>query len=357
MKRSAAPGTAAGLVVPLRAGALSGLMYLSYLFAFGYLVPVQYAFARGGARTGLAAAGISLAVVATGQLGRAISIGADFAPMLAMGMLPPAVLLAALSAVNLIRRPARAQLRILAATLLIASLAVPAISGIASDAENTRWIVRAVTRTLESAGAAAGAASAGGMQAAEVEALATEAVASTLRVVTRGFGAICLAYLGGSWWLGRLIAARRMPAGRALAGTAQPAVPAAVQEPAPESEAAGHEPLSRFSLPEWFVWPVLAAWAALFATLVLKVEGLAADAAWNVALIGAACYAAQGLAVISFLSTTRWNFPRALRAGVAMLVAAALVVPGLATLLAVVLPLLGISEVWIPFRRNKGAHA
>lgn len=355
MNRSGASGDVPGLAVPLRSGLLSGMMYLSYLFTFAFLVPVQYAFSRGGARSGVIAAGFSLAVVAAGQVGRALSIGADFLPMLAMGMVPPLVLVAALAAVNLVGKPAAAGMRIIAATLLIGAVAVPAISGIASDPENTRWIVLAVTRTLENAGAVAASAPAGtgtagpaaavGLQGPELEAIATEAVASTLRAVTRGFGAICLAYLGGSWWLGRRFAARR-----AL-------IPPVAQGQATETDRAGYEPLARFSLPEWFVWPALAAWAALLATLVFKVSGLAADAAWNVALIGAACYAAQGLAVISFLSTTRWNFPRALRAGVAMLAAAALVVPGLAMLLAVVLPLLGISEVWIPFRRNKGAHA
>ncbi len=78
--------------------------------------------------------------------------------------------------------------------------------------------------------------------------------------------------------------------------------------------------------------------------------------AWNCGLVITLVYAAQGMGVVSHYFN-RWNTPRALRVVFAATLVAALATPVLGLVVAAVLPLLGVTEVWIPYRKAKGVGA
>ena len=78
--------------------------------------------------------------------------------------------------------------------------------------------------------------------------------------------------------------------------------------------------------------------------------------AWNAALLLSMGYAVQGLGIASFIFT-RWKMPRTLKFLVAATVAFSLVTPTIGIIVAVLIPVLGVTEVWIPYRNPKGVGA
>ena len=93
----------------------------------------------------------------------------------------------------------------------------------------------------------------------------------------------------------------------------------------------------------------------------LEIEGddapvWARAAAMNCALVLAALYAIQGLGIVAhFLG--RFNTPRPLRIAIAATAVLALVTSTMGVVLAVALPILGVTEIWIPYRKTKGDGA
>ena len=130
--------------------------------------------------------------------------------------------------------------------------------------------------------------------------------------------------LAGAWYVGDRIAAR--------------------------SRFGGARSLARFALPDIMVWPLIGTWAVVllgrFATL-----GYLRAFALNAGLILLALYAVQGLAIIETLlarsragqgaGPRRWPL-----FGVMML----LLVPVMAVVALVVIPLVGVSEIWVKYR-------
>jgi hypothetical protein len=129
--------------------------------------------------------------------------------------------------------------------------------------------------------------------------------------------------LAGAWYVGDRIAARnRFDRGRKLA---------------------------RFSLPDVMVWPLIASWAVVLAGRFAKLGYLRAFAL-NAGLVLLALYGAQGLAIIATLMARR----RAARGGQArwplFAFLLAMLVPALTVAAMVVIPLVGVSEIWIKYR-------
>ena len=88
----------------LVAGAASGILYSSAVFAFAFLIPVQLIYGRQGKKNGLATAGIAFAFALMGQMGRDLLATPrtdwtglfGLSPLLAL-ILPPFFLLALLA--------------------------------------------------------------------------------------------------------------------------------------------------------------------------------------------------------------------------------------------------------------------
>jgi hypothetical protein len=319
------------VVLDLSAGLVSGLMYLSYVLSFGFLIPVQQRLAGNGRKSGMVAGLVALAVVMAGQAKRLFQFGEPgktaFLAGVASIVLPPFFLLAALFFIDIKAGKTRRGTRILLATLVVSLIATPLILRATSDGEFSAFMTEYMGSTFRDARILPGAGE------ADTNALIAEAVDGAIRVVRSAYAVFILWIIGGSWWLGTRLAALRLPA-----------------------DAPDRRPyrLAAIKVPAWMLWPTLGVWAALFLVLVTDTEGLPAMAAWNAALCSASVYAVQGLGIISYLSRLPGKF-QLLRL-VAPLVVLALALSSTAGLLVLIaLPLLGITEVWFPYRNLKGA--
>lgn len=322
----------------LVAGAASGLLYGSAVFAFAFLLPVQLVYGRWGKRSGLAAAAVSFAFSLIGQLGRDLlaTPRADWAglfsgPALLALVAPPLALLALLALMNLKFWDSKLGLgRSLSATALGSAALLPAILALEGDASFRAFFEERLGAVSKAFLSAAGE---GYEASALAAALDPKALAATsFAILNSSFAALLFAFLAGSWWLGSRSAGPGSE-GRRVARA-----------------------LDEIRLPEAFVWPFLAAWAALLAATYFKLGAAVTAAAWNIALILSLSYAAQGLGLITFLMK-RWNMPRSLKVCFAVMAVVAVATPPFGTALLGLLPLLGVTEVWIPYRKPKGVGA
>lgn len=156
-------------------------------------------------------------------------------------------------------------------------------------------------------------------------------VASAKHVLVSGYALFIFILEGGSWLLGSKLASRFRD-GHNHAYPVQ---------------------LGTYMVPEYLLWPTLGAWTALLVVLAAKTPAWTQAVAWNLSLVFAFCYALQGAGVITG-SLNRRNAPRTMRVIVALSVLVALANPVVGKFAAGALAILGISEVWIPYRNLKG---
>jgi hypothetical protein len=149
-------------------------------------------------------------------------------------------------------------------------------------------------------------------------------------VLLRSFLFSYFLVLSFSWWLGTIIGARSM-------GT--------------------HPGLTRiadFKLPDRYVWPLIASLALIVLNLVIPAEPLAI-LAWNALLIFVFLYGVSGLAIIRFL-LRKLN----VRPGIRWLVIIAIVIlamtPRIGIAVLILVPGLGVSEVWLKYRREERSN-
>lgn len=319
------------MVLDLSAGLVSGLMYLSYVLSFGFLVPVQQRLAGNGRKSGIVAGLVALLVVLVGQAKRLFQFGdagqAAFLASLASIALPPLFLLAALFFVDIKAGRTRHSTRILLATLVMSVIATPLILRATSDGEFSSFMTEYMGTTMREARIMSET------DETAISVLIAEAVEGSIRVVRSAYAVFILWIIGGSWWLGTRMAALRLP----------------VDNPARKPYR-----LADIKVPAWMLWPTLGIWAALFIVLVTGAEGLSAMIAWNAALCSASLYTVQGFGILSYLSRLPGKF-QLLRL-VAPLIALTLALSSTAgAVVLIALPLLGITEVWFPYRNLKGA--
>ncbi|MDP2791615.1 MAG: DUF2232 domain-containing protein [Rectinemataceae bacterium] len=305
------------------AGLLAGFIYLSYVLSFAFLVPVQHAFAARGNRSGFIAASFAFLVIGTGQVFRMLEMKVVDPLVLASGLLPPLLLLTALGFINV--KPGRLGrgAGIVLATVLLSALAAPFVMKATSDKNFSAWLVEYVAATMNSTGANGDAVF-----------NARAAVDSAMSLIRSAFSALILWMLAGSWWIGSVIVARRR-----------------------RGDDEGVKPfmsLADIRVPSFALWPTLLTWTLLLVVLMTGQSGYLAMAAWNIALCSASLYAIQGMGILSHLSR-QFNATRFLRLLAPIAVLAVALSSAVGAIIMIALPVLGITEVWLPYRTIKGA--
>jgi len=314
------------------AGLAAGLLYSSVAFAPLCLVPIQVAYGRRGRRSGLAAAGASIAVLAIVMASRLSAAEALNLSDLGKGLVPPLAIIAALALVNARfweRIPATYRILAVAGACSLASL--PVLATITRDPAFTEYLSSRLDTMLSPLRAQVGE------QSYEASALAAaldakSMAATAMKTLSSIYAAILAAMVGFDWWVGNR-----------LAGPGSPG-----REAAPA--------LSLYKAPYAMLWAFLATWAIVLAAMFLDAPAAAKAAAWNIAISCSLPYAAQGLGIAVCLSNT-WKLPRLMKVAIAATAAMALVYPTASLVVAVGLPLLGVTEVWIPYRNPKGVGA
>jgi hypothetical protein len=326
----------------IAAGLASSFLYISIFLSFAFLLPVQIAFGRRGGRAGTAAAGISAAgialaqglrLAAAGAFGPGAGPGAAGLSALAAGILPPLVLLGALVLVNApFGRAWAPSYRILGATALCALAALPVFITIGRDASITAYLEERIGALLAPLRSAVTSASDG----YEASALAAsldpkDLVAASLAMLRDSYAAILFFILAGSWRLGNRLSGAGSR-GRTEAGA-----------------------IDELRLPYPLVWAFLASWSLVLAAVLLRAPEAASAFAWNCALTISLAYAAQGFGIVTHLLKS-WNTPKSLRILLAVIAVISLAMP-LGIVVAASLPLFGVTEIWIHYRKPKGVGA
>jgi hypothetical protein len=253
------------------------------------------------------------------------------AQFLLLAILPPAVLLAALVLMNAPFWASKADFaRGFAGCALASLVAVPGLYALSKDAGFLPYFEERLKAYIEPVLAQAGS----GVDASALRAaFDVKLIAQTsVTILYCSFAALLLLWLVGSRWLGNR-----------LSGTGSLG----------RQEA---KSLSDFRLPYLLVWPFLAAWTGVLGVSYFKLGMPAKAVAWNLALVLSLAYTAQGLGIASHFMR-RWNLPRALRICLGVTALLLFATPPMGTALTGLLPLLGVTEVWIPYRNPKGVRA
>lgn len=316
---------------PLAAGLASSLLFLSVILSFAFLLPIQIVFGRFGRRTGGAAAGISALGIAIVQGWRLAAAGASGALSISAGMLPPLALLGALVLVNApLWRGLAAAYKVLAVTAACALCALPLLIAVERDASFAGFLEKLFGDFLSPLRSALG-------EGYEASALAAsldpkDLVATFLATLRDSYAAVLLCYIGGSWRLGNRLSG---PGSRGREETGA---------------------IDDLRLPYPLLWAFLASWSLVLAAVLLRAPEALSAFAWNCAISLSLAYAAQGFGIVTHLLKS-WRMPRSLRIVFAAMAALALATPTAGAAVAIALPLFGVTEIWIPYRKAKGAGA
>lgn len=324
------------------------------LFRFGllglvFLVPIQIVWIRRGQRAGLTASGFVLAGIAAFKLVdlarlRAVA-GAEVSealllidPVFALGLLIGLVVLNTPHARlpvsdesgswTFAGRELSTAERMLAAAAVGALIYGPAVALVASGDRGSAVVasqIELLRPIFESAGAST----------EEIRVLTEIVIGAVLSGLLVGY----FVMLVGNWWLGVVIAFRSrfaLPDGNEVM-----------------ARLSGLD-LTEFRIPVWFVWPLIASWAGVLASMVLEL-GWGRYLFWNAAFVMLAVYALQGIAIIRF-QLERWKVTRGPRIALAVGMIVVLLIPGLQLVVALGVPGLGVSEIWIDYHRAKGSE-
>jgi hypothetical protein len=108
---------------------------------------------------------------------------------------------------------------------------------------------------------------------------------------------------------------------------------------------------SDIRLPEYFIWAFLGSWALALFSYLGSWNVLVSSVCWNLALVISVFYAVQGASIVCFWQRKR-NERATMQALLSLMMLLAFI-PGANALVVAGLPLLGVLETWIGFRKNK----
>jgi len=310
-------GARMNLPASLAGGVVSGLFFISGFLAPACLVPAQFIFAREGKKEGFHSLLTALLVIAAGNALRLGSLGFLNVSYLVQSLLMPALLFGALASMHLLKGETWIKLTGIWILLSIAfGYLLDSSLGNASVQEGIAMLIAQLIANT-------------GMQAPDTAILVRDYVSPAVALIMNCFGAVIWIVLAGSWWMGNRLALRQQ-----------------VKK--------GESGLHQIMVPSWLLWPSMLSWMLLLAVLYRHMHGLMAIAAWNASLAAAAWYGLQGIGIIVHFFKTK-GMTRG--AGLFLFFLAMLGLldskVGLAEM--IVLPSLGVTEVWSNYRIRKGA--
>jgi uncharacterized protein YybS (DUF2232 family) len=244
--------------------------------------------------------------------------------------LPSLVLLGALAFMNApLGRPWKPVYKAFAVSAFCALAALPILIVLEGDASITAYLEQRIASLLSPLKSAADE----GYDASALMAALDpkELVSTSITTLHSIYAALVFLLIGGSWRLGNRLSG--------------------IESRGWEETVA----IDELRMPYALIWAFLASWAFVLATLALNAPAAPSAIAWNCALTLSLAYAAQGLGIIVHLFKS-WNMPKSMRVLIAVVAAMSLVTP-LGLGLAASLPLFGVTEIWIPYRKPKGVGA
>ncbi len=318
-----------------------------------FLVPLQVLHVRRGAPAALGGMALFLAAAAAARaiLRTMESGGGGWAPFLSIEFFSLGTLMAGLLLVNrtLFPRVARVN-RLLGAAALTGLLSIPLLLYLWNNQaflSGARRMFEELLQTLNAGGLVPGGLELplplpppSGPEAAPPAALTADTLMRLIGgIFIRSYLFDYFLLLVGSWWLGSQIGARSL------------------------GRPAGITRLVDFHLPDWAIWPLIGGLALVVLDIfggrtgaaaggrtLPDAPGAAAIVGWNAALIFLFLFGLAGIGILRHLFQA-FRVPRGLRLLIVLGLVALILSPRISLIFLLLIPGLGISEIWIKFRR------
>jgi hypothetical protein len=318
---------------PVAFAIASALLYhLGFGFVF-FLIPQQMVYARQGRKPFLISLAVTFGLVMGIEL---ISVLRNREGLVSSFLLIEVfvilALMGGLAAVNLIRPPRPDRVRtLIAATGATALLAVPLMLYLKGNEGFTSAIRQLfdmaldfMTRAFSQPESAAGAAAPG---ASGTEAL----MRMTSEIFLRSFAFSYFFMLCFTWWTGTQLGCRSL------------------------GKKAFITRLVDFELPEIYVWPLIASLALVLVDMLIGFSPLGVIA-WNASLILLFLYGLVGIGIMHFLFA-KYKLPRRWLTMLLLALGIMLIFTRLSLLVIILVPGLGISEIWLHHRKRERSES
>ncbi len=305
---------AAQWIPALWAAAASSLLFFSGVFAFVFAVPLQTLLVRSGRREAIRGAAVFGALLVLGRFGQAVAFGTagpGLVRLLLLDALLPAGVVIALIAYDWVRPYLVWSLRLPAAAALALIIALPVVVEIVSPDRLGAVLSAEMSGALTTLG-----------MPADGQWLSDQL--SLLIGRTVGFG-LCLT-VAINWWFGTNL-------GRVRSG--RPAITS----------------LHRVNVDPRLIWAVIGGFGLVVMSWLTGRDGLIPAFGWNVALTSAFLFGVQGIGIVQHLLLRR-GFPPARIRWTLTIAAILAFVPGINMIVIGGLPLIGLSELWVDYRRR-----
>lgn len=313
-----------------------------------FLIPLQVLYIRRGKKAFAAGAVLSLLLILVAGLLLArrwttadpAAAGGGLspaAPFLILDVAVSALLIGGLTLIQLPEMSPELQApryprvtRLVIATVIAGLLSVPLLLYLRGNEPFVTGVQEFIGARIEVMNSAI-AASQSAAGTAGVQPLQTAALLELINsILLRSYLFYYFLVLAFSWWLGTIIGARSV------------------------GRRPGLTRIADFKLPDRYLWPLIATLALVVLTLIVPSEMLAVPA-WNALLILVFLYGISGLAVIRFL-LKKLN----VRPGVRWMLIAAIIIlamtPRIGFAILILVPGLGVSEVWLKYRSKERSN-
>jgi hypothetical protein len=301
-------------------GVLSGILYASGFFTFAFLIPIQYEFSKESKKEGLFSLLVSFVMIVGESVLRFENLKAIDVSLLIQTIMPPLLLLAAIALINSISTDLWKKLTTV--TIILSVLFGFMLQESLGTKEMQASIASLLAQMLSNAG----------VQDIDSLVLLQDYVTLVIELIMKSISIMLWITISGSWWIGTALGSRKKN----------------IQNEEKAIQKRG------YNVPQWLLWPSIVAWILLLFALYGEKSGILALVAWNSALLAAFWYALQGFSAIShfFVAKGKRNFTGIIVVLLAMLL---LLDSRAGLVIAILAPLLGVTQVWLQYRLRKGA--